>query len=104
MAVWICQCLCPNRHCILAVAGEAEDRAAAAEIVEQLEAGVNALANDAAMNPWCAICRAPLADWHLELGRTRFASLEEASSALAQSEADQALTCAVWERTKGTLH
>jgi hypothetical protein len=33
MAVWICQCLCPDRHCILATADEAENEDEASRLI-----------------------------------------------------------------------
>lgn len=96
MRVWIAQCLCPDRHCILAVSGEAEGVAdATTEILDPLRAQVSALVKTGAINPWCGICRAADVTWRYELGRTRFRTMEEARPELEASQREQAVTRAV---------
>jgi hypothetical protein len=51
------------------------------------------------MNPWCGLCGAPQSSWKYELGRTRWATLEEALPAIRKNEAEQAVTAAVWGDT-----
>jgi hypothetical protein len=91
--VWIAQCLCPRRHAIAAAAGEAESREEAQrEIRAPLRGKIKQLLDTAAINPWCAICRAPAADWFIELGRTRFVTLEEATPTLQKTEIDNLIS------------
>jgi hypothetical protein len=95
--VWITQCLCPQRHCIVAAAGEAEDQADAEEAVDKpLRLKVAAMLKSEAVNPWCSMCKARLETWRYETRRTRFRSMEEAEPALRQEEAAQAVTRSVW--------
>ncbi len=101
MTVWICQCLCPGRHCILATAGEAETEAEAEEgLRAPLQAQVAYFLASRAGNPWCALCGAHRATWRFELRRTRFATMEEATPALMEAEARNLATNALW----GDLH
>jgi hypothetical protein len=90
--VWIAQCLCPQRHAILASADEAETPAAAAvSVLDPLRARVSSLLQAGVLNPWCGQCNARSETWQYELGRTPFHSMEEAMPALKQSEAEQML-------------
>jgi hypothetical protein len=94
--VWIAQCLCPQRHAILAASGEADDREAAEDaVLSPLRDHVEALLTAGTLNPWCGLCKSASPSWTYELGRTRFRSMEEAMPALKRSEAEQALTRAM---------
>jgi hypothetical protein len=97
MTVWLIQCLCPDRHAICAVAGEADDRRAAEEAVVKpfYKTLSMALATDL-INPWCGLCHAAASTWHCELAVTPFASMEEAEPFLKQSEAEQAKVREMW--------
>ena len=93
MRVWITQCLCPQRHCILATAGEADNEREAEELVAvPLRKHIGGLLKAGTINPWCGLCHAKAETWHYELGRTRFGSLDEAKPALMEEEAKQMLT------------
>jgi hypothetical protein len=83
--VWIAQCLCgPNRHAILAVAGEAASEAAASDaLLPQLRDAVASMV-PGILNPWCGICGAEAKGWRYEVGRTPFRTLEEAGPELAR--------------------
>jgi hypothetical protein len=99
--VWITQCLCPQRHCILAIAGEADSRSAAeatvkAPLVEQ----VAELLATREINPWCGLCGSRAGTWTYELARTRFRMMEEAMPELKKGESEQQLARAAW----GDLH
>lgn len=95
--VWIAQLLCgPNRHCIAALVGEADDEQEAGltlgrplwpQVEELLAAG---------HNPWCALCGARREGWRIELGRTPFKTMAEAEKPLRQNQADQALANALF--------
>jgi hypothetical protein len=95
--VWIAQCLCPARHCVLATAGEAASEAAAKEtIVDPLRAQVAEALKSGVINPWCGLCNARAETWRYDLGRTRFRSMDEAAPELLRIEAEQAATRALW--------
>jgi hypothetical protein len=95
--VWIAQCLCPLRHCIIAAAIEAEGPAAAQENgIVPLRTTIDSLLNSRTLNPWCALCHASSSGWTYEVRRTQFSSLAEAEPTLRQVEADQIVTNALW--------
>jgi hypothetical protein len=95
--VWICQCLCPGRHCILASVAEAPDEATASERVRTpLRRAVVDLLAAGELNPVCAICGANSATWNYELGRTAFATLAEAMPTLRAIEAANVASNAAW--------
>lgn len=100
MSVWICQCQCPERHCIAAAVNEATSEADARRIRTELRRTILGWLKSGALNPWCAICGAKLATWRYELRRTRFATMAEAGPHLQRSEAENALANLVW----GDLH
>lgn len=97
MTVWICQCLCPDRHCMLAIVGEAESE-------EEAKSGVSAplrrkmveALNEGILNPWCNLCGADRATWRYELRRTKFATMEEAIPHMHEIEAANIATNWVW--------
>jgi hypothetical protein len=95
--VWIVQCLCPQRHCIMATAGEAAGAEAAEEqiAVPLREAVADALRSQV-MNPWCGICRAERATWRYETARTRFRTMDEAKPELVRVQAEQMAVAAVF--------
>jgi hypothetical protein len=87
--VFLVQYLCPERHCILAVAYE-EGSGSFEEAKGQIRLGMQA----AGVNPWCGICGSR--DLSFEEGLTPFASIEEAMTPLlegsrAQQESRQLL-------------
>jgi hypothetical protein len=90
--VWIAQCLCPQRHCILAASGEADSEPLAEEAVAApLRKAVGELLQSAAVNPWCGLCRAPAESWIYELRRTRFQTMAEAAPELKRLEREMAV-------------
>lgn len=95
--VWIAQCLCPKRHTILAAAGGADDREAAEDgLLTPLRGHIAGLLAGGTFNPWCGLCKSPSEAWTYELARTRFRSMEEAMPELRRSEAEQAVTRALF--------
>jgi hypothetical protein len=85
--IWICQCLCPSRHCIVAVVGEADSEAEAeANVRTPLRRRVAELLKAGALNPWCGICNASRATWRYEVRRTVFNSMDEAVPKLREVE------------------
>lgn len=92
MRVWVAQCLCPARHCIIASAGEAESVGAATVVVlDALQEAVEAAMANGSLNPWCGICRAEAETWQYELARTRYRSMQEAMPHLREAEEQQAV-------------
>jgi len=85
MSVYITQCLCPARHCIIAHAREGEDvtpeaaREALAHVVDFLIA-------QKIIKSECGICGAPRARFHFEDARTRFETLAEAEPQMREVE------------------
>ncbi len=95
--VWIAQCLCPQRHCICAIAGEAADVSdAQTALLERLRSEVADLIAGQMLNPWCGLCHAPASEWQYEVRRSRFATMEEAEPALRQLEAEQIVVASLW--------
>jgi hypothetical protein len=94
MKVWICQCLCPQRHCIAATAAEAEDRDEAERTVEATLR--EELDRFPGLNPWCGLCRAPRDSWVFELAPTVWSSMAEAEPALRAAEVAQQVTAAIF--------
>jgi hypothetical protein len=101
MALWIAQCLCPSRHCIVAATGEVETEAEAEREVRQpLRRDVVGMLASGAINPWCAICNANRATWRYEVRRTRFATMAEAAPELARLQAGNLAMNLLW----GDIH
>ena len=96
--VWICQCLCPDRHCMVAVAGEADGEAAAkAELEPMLSRQVSHLLASGETDPWCGICRIPASQWRFETAMTKFATMAEATGPLRESQDNQRATAELWK-------
>jgi hypothetical protein len=101
MTVWICQCLCPSRHCMLATVGEEESEGEAEIGVRApLRRKVGELLSAGKFAPWCAICGAQPHTWRYELRRTKFSTMEEAIPHMHDIEAANIATNRVW----GDLH
>jgi hypothetical protein len=91
MSVWIAQCLCPARHCIIAALKEADDLAhAEAVLLPPLRERLDTMLHSGEINPWCGLCLAPSTSWNYEVERTRYDSMSEAEAPLRQCEAEQA--------------
>ena len=95
--VWIAQCLCgPNRHAILANAGEADSEATARDaLIPQLREAIGMLLQST-LNPWCAICGATRPSWRYEIGRTPFRTIAEAAPELAEMAAGNVVANALF--------
>lgn len=68
--IWLTQWLCPNRHTSIALAWDDQSTTA-----EQIEEEGESIYKKGLLNHWCGICRGEL---HVEHGRTRFKTMEEA--------------------------
>jgi hypothetical protein len=95
--VWIAQCLCPQHHCILATAGEADSARLAEEAVAApLRESVAQLLRSGTLNPWCGLCHCPVDTWTYDLGRTGLPFDGGSHPALEQNEREQAIANALW--------
>lgn len=90
MKVRIVQCLCQQRHCLLALAYESLTGEADLDKSDMLRAKVVELIARHVLNPWCGICRSR-ALWY-EDKATVFTSMHEAEAAFAQLEEAQRAT------------
>jgi hypothetical protein len=82
--VWIAQCMCPNRHTILASATACtclDDVREAQAALKQVIAGLLA---QGTINPWCGLCQSR--DWHYEVARTPWRTMEDAHPTMAALE------------------
>jgi hypothetical protein len=92
--VHIVQCLCPSRHCVLAVSYDPAnpDPEATVRTPEQgitaLRTLVEAAISKSLINPWCGICGSRTFTY--EDAETRWKTMEEAMPYLKASEAEQA--------------
>ncbi len=84
--VHITQCLCPDRHCIIAIVWKEPDHTKdSAEA--HLKSLMDEMTNLGVLNPWCGICNSR--DLHCEDGITKFQSIKEAMPFLKELEAQQ---------------
>ena len=68
--IWITQWLCPRRHCAIALAWDDQEITA-----EEAERRGEQTFTQRILNRWCGICGGSL---HVEHGRTRFKTMDEA--------------------------
>lgn len=94
--VWLVQCLCPARHCIVATAGEATGQEEADFLREKLREVVKDATALGHITAWCALCSATEDTWHYETGETAFLSLADARPTLSRLELEQAVTQKMW--------
>ena len=88
MSVYIIQCLCPQRHCILALAYEAGEQNT--QRLADLQAAVGKMIATGEIDPWCGICQSRERTY--ETAKTRFRTMEEAMGPLSENAKQQALT------------
>lgn len=93
--IHIAQCLCPKRHCILALAYDAGTAVFDESPTVDLKHLIEVKIFYGLLNPWCGICHERDFTWTYEDAVTRFATMEEARPELAKAEAEQARTRAV---------
>lgn len=89
--VRITQCLCPQRHAIMAFAyqtdgGEHDIDAEAAKAA--LRYAVDEAVQAKVINPWCGLCGSR--DWHYEDNPSKFGSMDEARPELERLERENA--------------
>lgn len=106
MKVYLSQLKCPNGHCVLALASEFDIPAEARTIaqISEFEAGIAAglrartlkqferMVAKGDLNRECSLCHATT--FHVDTGRTRWATMEEALPHLRRAELEQALSVA----------
>lgn len=80
-ALWLAQLLCPQRHCILALAYDIEDTKPA-EIEARFSMILTSTMN--LMNPWCGICGSR--KLHVEHGKLATDDWDEATAILREAE------------------
>lgn len=95
--VWIAQCLCPQRHAIMAAAGEDE-----ATVLAELKDTVWGWLARGVIRPWCSICHAEEASWHFEVGRTKWRSMDEAYAEIKETEARNVVAGLLYGDANGT--
>lgn len=89
MSVSLVQCLCgPLRHCIAALAYDESKTDQAAEGELRLWVGMMTLQRE--INPWCGLCGSMNKHWIFEVGRTKFATIDEAMPYLLKAQREQA--------------
>lgn len=90
-SVLLLQCLCPARHCIIALAGEAPP-ATVESMTESAKAGIESAIAAKSLDPWCALCGAPREQWSFEVAELADRTLAQVMPALRASEAEQIAT------------
>jgi hypothetical protein len=78
-ALWLAQLLCPQRHCILALAYDIEQTKPA-----EIEERFIAVTAPGMLNPWCGICGSR--NLHIEHGKLRTDDWDEATALLKAVE------------------
>jgi hypothetical protein len=84
--IHIIQCLCPQRHCVLAVAYDPADMNGA-EAMLLLKEGIESMIFRGIIDPWCGLCDS--CEFHYEDNATVWASMEEAKPKLEKQQAAQ---------------
>jgi hypothetical protein len=90
MRIWIAQCLCPSRHCLMASVSR-DESSGPEEAMQKVRAGVRAGLSGGdyklgapPMNPWCGLCGATNDTWIFEVRRSKeFATPEAAVAEIA---------------------
>jgi len=90
MKVYICQLLCPHRHCILAVANEYEHATEATALLTALEQQFQKMVTEKVLNAKCDLCGSTQLNY--ELMPSKFASMEEAMPMLLELQEAQRQT------------
>ena len=98
--VWLIQMLCPLRHAIMAApfVDDAENPVLAEETQAKLQAQFDEFVASGAVNRKCELCGST--EFHFEVGRTAWSTLEEAIPHLRKCEADQLATQRLMRRSR----
>lgn len=95
--VYVVQCLCPERHCVLAVAMEGateQEEAILTASTKEIEGAFSS----GMFRRECGICHAK--ELRFELMRTPFKTMEEARPALMETQLEQLATRATIDEAK----
>jgi hypothetical protein len=98
--VWICQCLCPDRHCIMMASDVMPDIfTAKTELSARLRDVIERAIKDSILNPWCGMCRLPSSKFQYETTPTRYDTLEEAAPFFERLQREQRQIAALFSAT-----
>ena len=89
--IYITQLLCPQRHCIVAMAWD-EHETSASEVEHELRKMFRDAVQGGHLDPYCGLCRSET--FHCENARTLFSTMAEALPHLREQEREQLLTAA----------
>jgi hypothetical protein len=98
MKVRIVQCLCPQRHCMMAVSYESPNGEADPSKTEMLRNAIDELVQLHVVNPWCGICGS--CGLNYEDRETRFGTTAEAEPELKAMEEAQERTALFLKRSR----
>lgn len=84
----LAQCLCPKRHCIMALLGDGEDEPIRTGLEQQIDKQIK----KKALHPWCALCGAKHETWQVEIGTLKAKDINEALSELLHLQYEQQQT------------
>lgn len=84
MTVWLCQCLCEQRHCMIAAAFD-DAVLPPAKAEEDTRIGFESMVAADPKNRRCRVCLSE--KFHYETRQTPFKTMEEAIPALARTQA-----------------
>ena len=93
--VWITQLLCPERHCLIAVAWDDKERTSV-----DGDALIKVMSEKMALRPWCALCGSK--QLHTEHGKTSWTTMEEALPHIKATEAANIASRALLEHLGAT--
>lgn len=83
--IWITQCLCERRHCLMAGAWD-DTEVTREQGIRETREQIASMMQSGDLNR-CRICHST--KFHYESGRTKWQTMEEAAGPLAESEALQ---------------
>lgn len=98
MKVYIAELLCPNRHCLMAMAGEFEGENYTRLEARLQKAMLRAIETNM-IKPVCAVCDAPHEVWSIETKITKYGSLADAEPEMRREEREQfavAMVCRIF--------
>jgi hypothetical protein len=94
MKVRIIQLLCPQRHCVAAVAYQSIDGNPSLMHLRAMMISIEMMVEAGQMSATCGLCGA--SDLKPEDAPTRYETLDEARPELLKMQADNAATAAMW--------
>jgi hypothetical protein len=85
--IHLLQCMCPSRHCIVAIAYD-PDSLPAETAMNGFQSLVGVLIQQKRIDPFCGLCGSRV--WHYEDGVSKFKTVQEAMPMLQALELQQA--------------